>query len=130
MNLDVSSDAIDRYMYRLYFRRNCIALCIGKCCANRFRGVRMKQCAGRLAKLVQQEKNAKILPKADFVAFFAAAVEVFSGYSQFLDLYSDILVTYVIYWASMEASHEAAENDYMLALVICFVSLASTFMAT
>lgn len=90
----------------------------------------MKQCAGRLVKLIQQERNTKVLPKADFVAFTVATVEVFSGYSQFLDLYSDVWVTYVIYWASMEAQHEAAENDYMLALIVCFVSLASTFMAT
>lgn len=51
------------------------------------------------------------------------------GITQLFDFYSDLLVLYVIYMASLEPENMKSESDYQTALFICFISIAGTFMA-
>lgn len=51
------------------------------------------------------------------------------GYLQLFDFYSDILVIYIIYSASIDPKNQDTPNDYQLALTICFMSIVATFMA-
>lgn len=52
-----------------------------------------------------------------------------AGFAQISDLYSDLVVTYLVYYLSLAATGTPSEDDYQIALIICFLSLASTFMA-
>ena len=81
-------------------------------------------------RLVEEERRTEAPPQpVNIILFAVSMLEVFGGISLILDLYSDILVTVVIYYASLDCPPEEV-NDYVFALIICFVSLAATFMAT
>lgn len=67
---------------------------------------------------------------ADVFAFIVSAMTVLSGLAQLFDFYSDILVLIVVYVAGFKSSHQDAILDYQIALFVCFLSLAATFMAT
>lgn len=54
---------------------------------------------------------------------------VLTGLAQIFDLYSDIAMTYVIYWASQKNEDPSAAGDYQVAIAICFISIVATFMA-
>lgn len=51
----------------------------------------------------------------------------FSGYRAMVDFYLDIYITKIIYDANQDPK-AAAANHYLVALMVCFTSLASTFM--
>lgn len=55
LDLDVRAETIETFLYRYNYRTNCCTLFIGRCCARRFRAVRMKQVANRLKKMVEIE---------------------------------------------------------------------------
>jgi len=67
--------------------------------------------------------------KTDVATIGMTLLTVFSGYSLLIDLYTDIFVTWLVYEAQKKHSKES-RADYTIALIVCFTSLASTFMIT
>lgn len=67
--------------------------------------------------------------KTDCFKFLMTLLTVFSGYSMLMDLFSDIFVTWLVYEAQKTNAKES-RGDYTIALIVCFTSLASTFMIT
>jgi hypothetical protein len=69
LEIHEQSEQIDHYMYRYNFRGNCLSLCIGRCCAKRFRKVRMAQVANRLKKYVELENDMIPEKPVDFLQY-------------------------------------------------------------
>ena len=60
---------------------------------------------------------------------FVAFINVVVGLSQWFDLYSDIAVLYTVYY-SFRPDNVENHDHLLVALIILFLALASTFMAT
>lgn len=112
IDLKKNTEEIDQYLYKDYYRKNFCTSCIGRCCMNVFRGVRMKQSANRLMKFVEVEKKETPTKPTDFFLFLITTAMVASGIGQMFDFYSDILVTSVIYYASFETQNVNQANHY------------------
>lgn len=130
LGLAQRSDEIDDKLYRAYFKQYCLTRCLGGCCAKALRKVRMKQASNSLTKLVQIEQKLTPTKPSDIFQVLIAASEVLAGKSQILDFYADVIMLYVIYLASQRNDKEEFENDYQIAIAVCFISLAATFMAS
>lgn len=69
------------FMYRMYFRKNCLLLCFGRCFSNLLRKVRMKQLANRLKKLVEIENKRTPSKPVDKFMFMISFGQVLGGFA-------------------------------------------------
>lgn len=65
----------------------------------------------------------------DFLRIVQAFLAVFGGYAQLFDFYADILVLWVVYQHSLDTTVPEQQDDYQIALTVCFLALTATFMA-
>ena len=68
-------------------------------------------------------------PKKKEITMIGAILSIHGGYTQLFDLYTDIAVLTTIYRFSRDKKYEKYKYDYLIALIICFASIASTFLA-
>lgn len=81
LDLTKRAEFIDHYMYRYYFRKNCLTLCLGRCFASPCRKVRMGQVANRLKKHVEIENGMTPTKPAGMAELVAAFMSVMGGYA-------------------------------------------------
>ena len=79
IDLDKKAEEIDKYFYRLYFRKNCLLLGFGRCCGVGLRKVRMKQLANRLKKSVEIENKRTPSKPVDKFMFLISFGQVLGG---------------------------------------------------
>lgn len=105
VELEEQVDQIDRILYLTYFKKNPLLLCVGRCCGRTFRKVRMAQTANQLKKMIEIEnKRTPTRPLNPFMIIIAMQ-QVLGGYLQLFDFYSDIIVIYIIYMASIDPNN-------------------------
>lgn len=135
LQLDEQVEKIDKAFYAHYFRRgNCCKRLLFKCCGRNMRPLRMKQMHKQLKRFEDLDKSQSVAKqlanKSDVFSILLSFVTVFGGISQLFDFYMDIIVLWIIYKAGMDPDNARFLVDYQIALFICFVSIASTIMAT
>jgi len=67
VGLEEQADEIDKFYYRYYFTRNCCTMILRKCFAKPFRGLRMKQVANRMKKIMELENEMKPTKPVDIL---------------------------------------------------------------